>query len=58
MVEIFNDFFSSVFTKEDCTSLPYVVDMPCEAGVLNGVVINESDVLTTTTNNNNNTKFI
>lgn len=46
MVEIFNDFFSSVFTKEDCTSLPHVVDMPCETGVLNAVVINESDVLT------------
>ena len=46
MVEIFNDLFSSVFTKEDCTSLPHVVEMPCETGVLNGVVINESDVLT------------
>ena len=40
MVHIFNDFFSSVFTKDDCTSLSYVVDMPCETGVLNGVVIN------------------
>ena len=46
MVEIFNDFFSLVFTKEDCTSLPHVVDMPCETGVLKGVVINESDILT------------
>jgi len=30
MVELFNDFFSTVFTKEDSTSLPHVVDMPCE----------------------------